>query len=53
VAGVKQAFAEFMADKPESLVEMPSTQCVLTKLQTIVSVDERFPANRPEALPAT
>jgi O-methyltransferase len=32
LAGVRQAFSEFMADKPEPLVEMPSTQCVLTKL---------------------
>jgi hypothetical protein len=52
LAGVRQAFTEFMEDKPESLVEMPSTQCVLTKLQTVVSDDERFSANRPESLPA-
>jgi hypothetical protein len=32
LAGVKKAFNEFMADKPEPLVEMPSTQVVLTKL---------------------
>ena len=32
LAGVKKAFTEFMADKPEGLVEMPSTQCAFTKL---------------------
>jgi len=32
LAGVKKAFDEFMADKPEGLVEMPSTQCVVAKL---------------------
>ena len=32
LAGVKQAFKEFMADKREPLVELPTTQCMLTKL---------------------
>jgi O-methyltransferase len=32
LAGVRKAFTEFMADKPEGLVEMPTTQCAVTKL---------------------
>ncbi|HBO45214.1 MAG TPA: macrocin-O-methyltransferase [Planctomycetaceae bacterium] len=32
LAGVRKAFDEFLADKPEPLVELPSTQCVFTKL---------------------
>lgn len=32
LAGVRQAFAEFLADKPEALVELPSTQCLIIKL---------------------
>ena len=32
LAGVKAAFQEFLADKPEPLVELPSTQCMVIKL---------------------
>ncbi|MDZ4778846.1 MAG: TylF/MycF/NovP-related O-methyltransferase [Planctomycetia bacterium] len=32
LAGVRQAFAEFLADKAEELVELPSTQCLVIKL---------------------
>lgn len=32
LAGVRQAFAEFLADMPEELVELPSTQCLIIKL---------------------
>ncbi|HEV3005391.1 MAG TPA: TylF/MycF/NovP-related O-methyltransferase [Pirellulales bacterium] len=32
LAGVKQAFAEFLVDKPERPIELPSTQCMLVKL---------------------
>ena len=32
LAGVRKAFNEFIEDKPEALVELPSTQCVFTKL---------------------
>lgn len=31
LAGVKQAFAEFLADKPEEVIELPSTQCMVIK----------------------
>jgi hypothetical protein len=31
LAGVKQAFNEFLADKPEGLIELPSTQCMVIK----------------------
>ncbi|MFO0898284.1 MAG: TylF/MycF/NovP-related O-methyltransferase [Pirellulales bacterium] len=31
LSGVKQAFTEFLADKPEDLVELPSTQCLVIK----------------------
>jgi hypothetical protein len=31
LSGVKQAFQEFLADKPEDLVELPSTQCLVIK----------------------
>jgi hypothetical protein len=30
--GVRQAFGEFLADKPERLVELPTTQCALIKI---------------------
>jgi len=30
--GVKAAFAEFFADKPESPIELPSTQCMIIKV---------------------
>ena len=32
LAGVKLAFTEFLNDKPESPIELPSTQCMLVKL---------------------
>jgi hypothetical protein len=32
LAGVKQAFAEFLDGKPERPIELPSTQCMLVKL---------------------
>ncbi len=31
LAGVKQAFEEFLADKPEEVIELPSTQCMVIK----------------------
>jgi hypothetical protein len=31
LAGVRRAFDEFLADKPEGLVEMPTTQCLVVK----------------------
>ncbi len=31
LAGVKQAFDEFFADKPEKIIELPSTQCMVVK----------------------
>ncbi len=30
--GVKQAFQEFFADKPETIIEQPTTQCVVVKI---------------------
>jgi hypothetical protein len=30
--GVRQAFQEFMADKPEGLIDLPTTQCMCVKL---------------------
>lgn len=38
LAGVRQAFAEYLADKPESLVELPSTQCMVVKQSAPVAV---------------
>jgi len=32
LAGVKKAFDEFFAEKPEGLIEMPTTQCMVIKL---------------------
>ena len=32
LAGVEQAFQEFFADKPESIIEQPTTQCMVIKL---------------------
>ena len=32
LAGVETAFAEFLADKPEELIELPTTQCMVIKL---------------------
>lgn len=31
LAGVEQAFTEFFADKPEKVIELPSTQCMVIK----------------------
>lgn len=31
LAGVRRAFSEFLDDKPETLIELPSTQCLLVK----------------------
>ena len=30
--GVRRAFAEFLHDKPEKLIELPTTQCMLVKI---------------------
>lgn len=32
LAGVEQAFQEFFADKPEGIIDMPTTQCMVVKL---------------------
>ena len=32
LAGVEQAFHEFFADKPERIVDLPSTQCLVVKV---------------------
>jgi O-methyltransferase len=32
LAGVEAAFTEFFADKPESVIELPTTQCMVIKL---------------------
>jgi O-methyltransferase len=32
LAGVKQAFTEFFDDKPEEVIELPTTQCMIVKL---------------------
>ena len=32
LAGVKTAFDEFLEDKPESVIELPETQCMVVKL---------------------
>jgi len=32
LAGVEKAFAEFFADKPEGIIEQPTTQCMVVKL---------------------
>ena len=32
LAGVKKAFDEFLADKPERAIELPSTQCMVIKV---------------------
>lgn len=31
LAGVKQAFQEFFADRPEGIIELPTTQCMVVK----------------------
>ena len=31
LAGVSQAFHEFFADKPETIIEQPTTQCMVVK----------------------
>lgn len=35
LAGVKQAFHEFLADKPQELIELPSTQCMVIRLPEV------------------
>lgn len=35
LAGVRQAFDEFLADRPEELIELPSTQCMVIKLPDV------------------
>lgn len=32
LSGVREAFAEFLQDKPEPLIELPTTQCMVVKL---------------------
>ena len=32
LAGVEQAFTEFFADKPEEVIDLPTTQCLVFKL---------------------
>jgi hypothetical protein len=32
LAGVETAFTEFLADKPEELIDLPTTQCMVVKL---------------------
>lgn len=32
LTGVRQAFAEYLHDKPEALIELPTTQCMLVKI---------------------
>lgn len=32
LAGVEAAFTEFLADKPENVIELPTTQCMVIKL---------------------
>ncbi len=32
LAGVEQAFCEFFRDKPEEIIDMPTTQCMVVKL---------------------
>ncbi len=32
LAGVKQAFKEFFADRPDGMIELPTTQCMVIKL---------------------
>ncbi len=31
LAGVERAFKEFLADKPEGLIDLPTTQCMVIK----------------------
>ena len=31
LTGVEQAIDEFLQDKPEELIEMPTTQCMIVK----------------------
>ena len=35
LAGVKQAFTEFLEDKPEELIELPTSQCMFVKLPAV------------------
>jgi O-methyltransferase len=32
LAGVRKAFDEFLADKPEALIELPTTQCMVVRI---------------------
>ena len=32
LSGVREAFAKFLKDKPEPLIELPTTQCMVVKL---------------------
>ena len=32
LAGVEKAFQEFFADKPEEIIDLPTTQCMIIKL---------------------
>ncbi|HEY1600471.1 MAG TPA: TylF/MycF/NovP-related O-methyltransferase [Pirellulales bacterium] len=32
LSGVREAFAKFLKDKPEALIELPSTQCMVLKI---------------------
>ena len=32
LAGVEQAFHEFFEDKPEEIIDQPTTQCMIVKL---------------------
>jgi len=32
LAGVEKAFTEFFADKPEEVIDLPTTQCLVFKL---------------------
>ena len=32
LSGVREAFAEFLQDKPEPLIELPTTQCMVVKV---------------------
>lgn len=50
LAGVKQAFTEFLADKPEDLIELPTSQCMFFKLPATSANS----SNQPSAeVPAT
>jgi hypothetical protein len=46
LAGVRAAFDQFMADKPEQVIDLPTTQCMFIKQDDMASADtavvERF-----------